>query len=140
MIENEETHWLEDVQNGEEVFVNPFDPNEKGAIPIEPFNLDEERKFGTFEDGFYVEDRQEKSKATDAWLSTSEATVCSIEVLRKHEKQQQELAAAESQPKPSLAQTMDLQRKIVAFLNPKETILMALRRLAKKSKGKDIRR
>ena len=133
MIVDEDTEWLKDVRSGEETFVNSIDPDE-GGIPLEPFNLDEERQFGIFgEDGFYVENKTEKSDASDAWLSTSDAAVCSIDVLRKHEAQQRALAEAEKAPKPSIAQALDLKKRIATILQPRETVLMGLRRLAKKN-------
>ena len=105
-----------------------------GAVPLEPFNLDEERQLGSFgEDGFYVENKEKRSEEADAWLSSSEATVCSIDVLRRHQEQQDAMTAAEEMPKPSISQTTDLKKRIAAFLQPRETVLMALRRLGKKN-------
>ena len=132
LVGNEETEWLEDVRGGEEQLLHS-EETEAGAVPLEPFNLDEERQFGRFEeDGFYVEDRKEKSEANDAWLQSSEATVCSIDVLRRHAEQQEAIAASEKIEKPSMVQILELKKKIVTFLKPRETVLAGLRRLGKK--------
>jgi len=122
---------LGDTKQGEEKFLSSVYTDEKDSIPIEPFNLDEERRTGRFEgDGFYIENRPEKDE-TDAWLESDQGTVTSIEVLRKHEEIQKRLSDADNASKPSLSETLDMKKQISEKLKPGENVLVALRRLAK---------
>lgn len=107
------------------------------GIEFEPFNLDEERKHGTFqEDGYYVENRDDRSEEFDAWLASDDSKPCSAAVMQNHERIQNALAAADEAQKLKNDELVEILERIVDYLLPRETILSALKRVAKNKSSK----
>eukprot|EP00210_Caulerpa_lentillifera_P008249 g7874.t1 len=134
--ETKETDWLKDVQSVEEELQDQDE--ETGGIAFEPFNLDEEREHGTFQDdGFYVENRKDKSEEfDDAWLASNDSKPCSAAVIENHERIQNALAAADEAQKLTNDELCAILDTIVNYLLPRETILSALKRAVKNKSQK----
>eukprot|EP00899_Mesostigma_viride_P024605 jgi/Mesvir1/5329/Mv15419-RA.1 len=97
---------------------------EESEIPIEPFNLRQERKDGYFDaDGNYVEYRLEND-LKDAWLDSAE-----VDPSLAEKAERENAALATEREELSRAEMAAIKRRIADTLLEGETVLRALKRL-----------
>lgn len=115
----------ESVEQAEEAVTGDVsDDGEK----FEPFNLEQERKEGYFDDdGNYVEYAEEKDE-TDLWLE-KDAKVDERFATGAIKRSTAILEEEENAQAMSSREIADMQRDIAAYLKPGETVLGALKRL-----------
>ena len=125
MREAHDVDARESVEHAEEAVTgNDSDEGEK----FEPFNLEQERKEGYFDDdGNYVEYAEEKDE-TDLWLE-KDAKVDERFATGAIKRSTAILEEEENAAAMSSREIADMQRDIAAYLRPGETVLGALKRL-----------
>lgn len=66
-----DTDFVEDVRDVEEELEG--DEEDDNEVPLEPFNLKQERQEGYFDEGgHYVENKKDNDEDKDAWLNSDE--------------------------------------------------------------------
>ncbi|KAJ7519515.1 hypothetical protein O6H91_20G042600 [Diphasiastrum complanatum] len=128
---SEDSSVLNDVAAAEEDY-EVGDQEDEDGVPLEPFNLKQEREEGYFDaEGNYVEYRLDR-EFKDAWLDSAEVDTRFAE---KHlgEVSEDEEAALSS------GDIGKIKRRIADALLPGETVLQALRRLKGSSKKRNLR-
>ena len=127
---NLETDLVEDVEAIEEEL--QAEKHSDDEIPLEAFNLKEERERGYFDEssGAYIE-RKDSEDEQDAWFHIEGAQVVSEDVLRKIEEQQRALSQKDQSPPQPLSevQIARLQWQISQILQSNESVTKALKRL-----------
>eukprot|EP00249_Psilotum_nudum_P013405 c24310_g1_i2 orf=987-1769(-) len=131
LLSSEDTSLLNDVTGAEEEYEDDVDEEEDGIL-IEPFNLNQEREEGYFDaEGNYVEYRND-SQIRDAWLESAKVDT---RLADKHLKRYAEEEQAETDL--SSKELAVIKKRISDVLQPRETVLQALRRLKGTSTQKD---
>lgn len=128
MAAMEDTSVLEDMEAAEEDYDEPEELFNDQGVPIEPFNLRQERQEGYFDaDGNYIEYRLDAVQ--DAWLEGLEAG--QVEVDERLAERAAAACGVAAEPLEELDEddVLIYKRRMLDMLLPGETVLRALRRL-----------
>eukprot|EP00033_Pygsuia_biforma_P002967 GCRY01003268.1.p1 GENE.GCRY01003268.1~~GCRY01003268.1.p1 ORF type:complete len:323 (+),score=53.71 GCRY01003268.1:137-1105(+) len=133
---------VKDVEGEEDLDRQAANEND---VPLEPFNLRQEREEGSFDySGFYIPKSQERDEDADGW--DDEYLEWEKEHLENAKKQIKEgkgesiplPAKSESEEEPEPIDTVLLRQKVCDLLQNGESILQAMRRAKKEKETKII--
>ena len=105
------------------------------GIPIEPFNMKDERDGGFIDENMNYVFKKEKGEI-DAWIAnldeaTVEAAIGEAAAAEKKLARKRELDELEAERKPKKS-VLELKEELLTYMQPTETISGALRRLSGK--------
>ncbi|RZF37121.1 hypothetical protein LSTR_LSTR015311 [Laodelphax striatellus] len=99
----------------------------KKEIPLEPFNMDEEKEMGSFDKDFNFTWKTKSREPTDAWLSNEGAKPLDKNVKRPAEEPAKE---KEVTPSPTLQELRELLTNILFYMRNNDTVQFTINRMS----------